>query len=291
MLFNKITGQENVKARLVQTVKDSRISHAQLFLGPEGNGKLALAIAYAQYINCRDKQNGDACGTCPSCLKYNKLEHPDLHFIFPVANTSEVKGKPTSRQFLKHWRELLLEKNACISLSDWYNKIGIENKQAVIYTEDCNEIIRTLNYKSFESEYKVMIIWMVEKLFHAAAPKILKILEEPPDKTLFLLIAENQHQIINTILSRAQIVKIPRINDEALERYLSVEKGLTGADVRRITTSAEGNLNRAIQLIDKQEEEKDNFEEFKNWMRLCYSFKIVEISAFVNKIAKIGREK
>ncbi|MCF8228348.1 MAG: DNA polymerase III subunit delta [Bacteroidales bacterium] len=291
MLFEKINGQEDVKKRLIQTVQDSRISHAQLFLGPEGNGKLALAIAYAQYINCKNKKNGDACGICPSCIKFNKLEHPDLHFIFPVAKTAEVKDKPSSKLFLNGWREFLLENNAYISLTGWYKKIGIENKQALIYTEDCNDIIRTLGYKSYESEYKVMIIWMVEKLYHAAAPKILKILEEPPEKTLFLLVAENQHQIINTILSRTQIVKIPKISDEAMKSALKQQEGISDAEIRRITTQSDGNFSKALQMIQHGEEEKDSFEEFRNWMRLCYAFKIVEINAFVSSIAKIGREK
>lgn len=189
MLFNKIIGQQQVKERLIQTVKENRVSHAQLFIGANGSGKLALAIAYAQYVNCKSRSETDSCGICPSCIKYEKLIHPDLHFIYPIAATKEVK-KPRSADFIESWRSLLIENNYYISLNEWFEKIGIENKQGIINAEDCNSIIKTLGYKSYEAEYKVMIIWMAEKLFHAAAPKILKILEEPPEKTLFILITE-----------------------------------------------------------------------------------------------------
>ena len=194
--------------------------HAQLFLGPEGSGKLPLALAYAQYINCQNRQEDDSCGHCPSCIKFNKLIHPDLHFVYPVSKTKDSSDKPTSKEFLKPWRELVLENNGYINLTDWYEKIDIEKKQGIINADDCNNIIKTLSYKSFESEYKIMIIWMVEKLFHSAAPKILKILEEPPEKTLFILISENPDIIINTILSRTQLVKIPKIANNDLYQEL-----------------------------------------------------------------------
>lgn len=291
MLFKQITGQKPTKNRLIQTVRESRVSHAQLFLGPEGSGKLAMAIAYAQYINCKDKQDDDACGNCPSCVKFNKLAHPDLHFVYPVATTSDVPKKPTSKDFITKWRELLLEENAYINLNDWYNKIGIENKQGIINAEDCNEIIKTLSYKSYESEYKVMIIWMVEKLFHSAAPKILKILEEPPDKTLFILVSENQHQIINTILSRTQIVKIPKIKDQDLRQTLVENLECAERDARRIAGFSDGNMIKALKLSNQDDDEKENFERFVQWMRLCYSYNLADLNKFVGEIAKIGREK
>ena len=194
MLFKEIIGQELIKAKLIDTVKNKRISHAQLFLGPEGCGKLALAIAYAQYINCENKQENDSCGVCDSCNKFNKLIHPDLHFIFPNSTTKNVKEKNHSQLFINEFRELLIEKNYYLTLNDWYNKLGIENKQGIINTLDCANINKILSLKSYESEYTVIIIWMIEKLFYSAAPKILKILEEPPDKTLFILISEDHEQ-------------------------------------------------------------------------------------------------
>jgi len=213
--FADVIGQQQVKSQLLKTVKNNRVSHAQLFLGQAGIGKLGLAIAYAQYINCTNKQEDDSCGVCPSCVKYEKLIHPDLHFIFPTATTERVE-KPKSKDFVSEWRELILDRNGYISIADWYGKIGIERKRAIINARDCNDIIQTLSYKSFEAEYKVMIIWMVEKLFHSAAPKLLKILEEPPDKTLFILVAENQESMLKTILSRTQLIKVPFLQDDDL---------------------------------------------------------------------------
>ncbi|MCX6234669.1 MAG: hypothetical protein NT175_08100 [Bacteroidetes bacterium] len=292
MRFSDIIGQKTLKQRLIQTVRDSRISHAQLFLGPEGSGKLALAIAYAQYINCEKRENGDSCGHCPSCIKYNKLIHPDLHFIFPVAATKEVPKDPVSNNFLRDWRELLIENNGYISLGDWYEKIEIENRQGIINADDCNEILRTLSYKSYESEYKVMIIWMVEKLYHAAAPKILKILEEPPDKTLFLLVSENQDQIINTILSRTHLVKIPKLTDAELYDVLKMRfRNRKEEEVIDIVSLVDGNFHQAIRLLGEPENAISHFNNFSTWMRMCYQRKIADIEKFVEEIAGIGREK
>ncbi len=289
MRFADITGQEEIKKRLVTTVEESRVSHAQLFLGPEGSGKLALAIAYAQYINCTDKQNGDSCGVCPSCVKYRKLIHPDLHFIYPTAKIKNIE-KPTSKDFISQWRELLLEKNSYVNLSHWYSKIGVERKQAIINARDCNDIIKTLSYKSYESEYKVMIIWMVEKLFHAAAPKILKVLEEPPDKTLFLLVSENQDLIINTILSRTQLIKIGKLTDSDLTKAL-IKEGYDPAEVNNAVRIADGNYLAAERLISQSEDERYNFLKFREWMRNVYQFDVEKLSKFVAGMSKNSREK
>ncbi len=290
MLFKKIVGQNQIKERLIQTVQENRVSHAQLFLGSSGSGKLALAISYAQYVNCKNRTDEDSCGVCPSCIKYEKLIHPDLHFIYPVAATKEIK-KPKSIDFIESWRSLLFEKKYYISLSEWFEKIGIENKQGIINVEDCNSIIKTLGYKSYEAEYKVMIIWMAEKLFHAAAPKILKILEEPPDKTLFILISENQDQIISTILSRTQLVKIPKIKNDDLMQKLKAKPGAENTDLQRIVTLSEGNYKSALKHLQSTEIEKLNFTKFKEWMRYCYAVDIPKISTFVGEFSKMGRER
>jgi DNA polymerase-3 subunit delta' len=272
MRFQEIPGQAVLKQKLIQTVIDQRVSHAQLFFGPEGSRKLALAIAYAQFINCTSRVTAplppggegqgvgavDACGICPSCIKYGKLIHPDLHFIYPVSTTKKVPRKPQSRDFIEDWRKFLIENQFNVTLQEWYESIEIENKQGIINAEDCNEIITTLGYKSYESEYKVMIIWMVEKLFYSAAPKILKILEEPPEKTLFLLISEDPDQIIKTILSRTLMVKIP-----------PVPKENTGKD----------------------EDDLIYFEFFRQWMRNCFSGKVSELIGFASEISRYGREK
>lgn len=299
MLFRDIIGQDNVKLRLLQTVKDHRISHAQLFLGPEGSGKMALALAYAQFINCKDRPDlnstdlasADSCGTCPSCVKFNNLSHPDLHFIFPVATTKEVPKKPMSRDFLVHFREAISSNEYMLTLNDWYDKIGTEKKQGIINAEDCSEILRTLSYKSYESEYKVMIIWMAERLYHSAAPKLLKILEEPPDKTLFILVSERQEQIINTILSRTQIVKIPPLAREDLKGALIERHGLDHLKGEQIASLANGNYLKARKLILNEQDQKDLFESFVKWMRLSFSLKIYELNEFISKFAVSGREK
>ncbi len=289
MRFSEVIGQEGVKRRLIKTVKDSRVSHAQLFLGDEGTGKLALALAYAQYINCAQRTDDDSCGTCPSCLKYEKLVHPDLHFIFPTAKIKK-DDTPLSKNFLAPWRELLLENKCYISLPEWFNKIGIERKQAIINAKDCSEILHTLSYKTYEADYKVMIIWMVEKLFHAAAPKILKILEEPPDNTLFILISEDQLQVIKTILSRTQLVKIPGIGRDELTLALKAENFDPG-QINDAVKLANGNYLEARRVLLQAEDEKFNFVEFSKWMRLCFNGKVNEIVDFIAGFSKHSREK
>ena len=260
MRFLDIPGQEEIKKKLIQTVLDQRVSHAQLFHGPTDSGKLALAIAYAQFINCTGRQvsEHDSCGICPSCVKYQKLIHPDLHFIYPVSTTKRVSKKPKSRDFIESWRNFLIENNYSVTLQGWYEKIEIENKQGIINAEDCNEIISTLGYKSYESEYKVMILWMVEKIYPLAAPKILKILEEPPEKTLFLLISEDPDQIIKTILSRNLMIRIP---------------------------------GRGVLQTGEGEDDLEYFEQFRQWMRLCYPGNISELIPFSSEISRGGREK
>lgn len=291
MKFSEITGREKLKERLLRSVSQSRVSHAQLFLGPEGSGKLAMALAYAQYINCTSRTPLDACGTCPSCLKYQKLAHPDLHFVYPVAKTKEVDDKPMSKLFINHWRELVIKSKAVFNINDWYQQIGLENKQGIINTDDCNEIIRTLGYKSYESEYKVMIIWMVEKLFHAAAPRLLKILEEPPEKTLFILIAEHSEQILPTILSRTQLVKFPRLSDEELTAALMVHTSCTAEEAAQVKYVADGNLNLAVKMIETGESDVADFELFRKWMRICYRKDLPSAYQLSIEFNKMGREK
>lgn len=290
MKFSDISGREVVKARLIRSVAENRVSHAQLFLGPEGSGKLAVALAYAQYLNCTQRTPTDSCGTCPSCIKYDKLIHPDLHFIYPIAKTKDV-DKPMSKLFIAQWRDMVFKRKAVFNQIDWYQHIGLENKQGIINADDCNEIIRSLSYKSYESEYKVMIIWMVEKLFHAAAPKILKILEEPPDKTLFILIAEQSDLILPTILSRTQLVKFDRRGDKELIDALMKRTKCSEDAARKVMYVADGNLNKAINIIESGETDQADFELFRSWMRLCFKRDIQEIFALSAEFHKLGRER
>ena len=289
MKFADVIGLDTVKQRLVKTVRDSRVSHAQLFIGPQGTGKLPMALAYAQYINCTNIQNNDSCGECPSCIKYEKLIHPDLHFIYPTAKTKSVE-KPTSKDFIRQWRELIEDNNAYIDLPSWYEKIGIERKQAIINARDCNDIIKTLSYKSYEADYKVMIIWMVEKLFHAAAPKILKILEEPPDKTLFILISDHQDQIINTILSRTQIVKFPFIGEDELIEAL-VKEGYEQSRIAEAVKISKGSYVGAKSIMKESDEVDINNTWFTRWMRLCFGGQVTDTIDFVAELSKYSRDK
>jgi DNA polymerase-3 subunit delta' len=279
MKFSDIVGQEPLKQRLKRTVSDNRVSHAQLFLGPEGSGKLALALAYAQYINCRKRTAEDSCGECPSCRKYSKLIHPDLHFLYPINSTKEVaSGKVLSKEFIAPWREFVLQNNYYISLPDWYEKIGIEKKQGFINAEDADGINRTLAYKAYEAEYIVMIIWMVEKMNPTAANKLLKNLEEPPDKTLFILISENLEQIIATIQSRAQLIKFPRLLDSEIQQALEIQHQVNQTDALKIARLAGGNYTVALMLAGKTgsgsvslNAELDRFVTFREWMRRCFT--------------------
>ena len=279
---------------------DQRVSHAQLFFGPEGNEKLALAIAYAQFINCTRKmlpEGGtsfaeiDSCGICPSCIKFQKLIHPDLHFIYPIAKTKTIKkDKLKSLDFIEDWRIFLTQNDYHVTLHEWYEQIGIENKQGIINKDDCREIISTLSYKSYESEYKVMVIWMAEKFNYSAAPTILKILEEPPEKTLFILISEDPEQIISTIRSRTLLVKIPKITTKDMNEYLLAKHQCEEREAGIIARQSAGNLKLALNRLQNIEEDLYNFTTFRSWMRLCFSAKVADLISFSTDIARIGRE-
>jgi DNA polymerase-3 subunit delta' len=287
MLFKNIIGQEQVKKRLIRSVKENRVSHAQLFLGPEGCGKLALAVAYAQYICCEDKKEDDSCGVCKSCVKFEKIAHPDMHFLYPFSAT---KDHTISSSYLPEWRSVLLENKCYVSLTDWYKAIGMELKQGFINANDCNEVIKTLSLKSYESEYKIMVIWMIEKLFHAAAPKLLKILEEPPDKTLFLLVCENSEQVISTILSRAQIIKMPKISDKDIAHALIEKQNVTPKRANEIVRMVEGNYKEALTLASDSSVD-EGYSQLRDWMRLCYKGTVTGIIDWVDKFSRAGREK
>ncbi len=290
MFFKDIAGQDSIKQKLIHNIKNSRISHAQLFLGPEGSGKLALAIAYARYISCKNPGPEDACGKCSSCVKFNKFAHPDLNFFFP--NPSKRQGDKIymSKDYIAEWREFL-ERSNYVSLNSWYSQIAIENKQGIINAADCNEIIRVLGYKSYESEYKIVIIWMIEKLYHAAAPKLLKILEEPPPKTLFLLVSENHDQILPTILSRAQLVKIPRLTDEEVKQGLTRIYQFDEKAAEEAAFLADGNFYQAL-AICQNDDTRENYARFlRDWLRHSYRFDPKEITKAIENLAKLGRER
>jgi DNA polymerase III subunit delta' len=288
MRFSNVTGQQALKKQLISTVRENRVSHAQLFAGPEGAGGLALALAYAQYISCENRSAEDSCGTCKSCIKYEKLIHPDLHFVFPVVNTTEIK-KAASDDYISEWRTAVLE-NPYMNLNRWIETIASENKQGGIFERESGEIIKKLSLKTYESEFKIMIIWMPEKMNATTANKLLKILEEPPSKTLFLLVSENPGQLLTTIISRCQYVKVPPIVADEIRNEL---KKIPGIDSRleEITRVAAGNYFKALELIKLHDDDKECFNFFTNLMRLSYGRKFLDLITLADEIAGTGREK
>lgn len=283
MQFKDIIGQKEVKQHLIQTVLENRISHAQLFLGPEGSGSLAIALAYAQYISCENRSAEDSCGLCSPCRKYSKLIHPDLHFSYPFFAKHK---EDTALTFLQEWRKAFLE-NPYINLEEWRNRLDAENKQANINIAECHQIIQKLSLKPFEAEYKVLIMWLPEYL-SKEGNALLKIIEEPSQKTLFLLVAQNQDLILNTILSRTQLVKIPRLTDLEIKHYLVTEKNASENKAAQIAYMSEGNLQAALHFL--KEDANDNFLLFSEWMRMTFADLGAKIIDFVDVAAKLGRE-
>ncbi len=265
-MFHEVVGQQNIKHRMIRSVQDGRIPHAQLLHGQEGVGKLALAISYAQYICCSDRKSEDACGQCPSCLKYQALAHPDLHFVFPVIKPSG-RSSVVSDDFIEDFRELYTEKKY-FSINDWYEKIGGGDKQGMIYVSESSEILKKLSLKTYESEYKVMIVWLPELMNVSLANKILKILEEPPKNTVFLLVSNKPDEIINTILSRTQQIKVPPISRMEIAVALQQkESNLTTEQIEDIAKICSGSYLNAEKAVLQQEETNLYFNYFVDLMR------------------------
>ena len=289
MLFKDVIGNKTVKQRLIESVRNERISHAQLFLGPEGSGKLAAAIAYAQYVSCSSPSQTDSCGVCPSCKKYTNLIHPDLHFVYPVVKNKKA-NTPVSDDYIKEWRQRVLE-HPYLNLQEWFSLLGAENTQGSIYAQESQSILRKLSLKAFEAAYKVMIIWMPEKMNVTAANKLLKMIEEPPAKTLFILVAENDEAIINTIRSRVQLVKFSKIPDAILQKDITERYQYQPDAVENAVNLANGNYLKALQVLNGHMATDANFEAFTNLMRLCYGRKVPEVIQWVDQSAGWGRER
>ncbi|MCG3167470.1 MAG: hypothetical protein POELPBGB_03262 [Bacteroidia bacterium] len=291
MLFREVVGQEDIKKRLIQTVKDNRISHAQLLFGPAGSGNLALAFAYAQYIFCSNKGEDDSCGECSSCLKMQKIAHPDFHFVFPVFKIKD--GRETiSDDLIADMREALTQ-NPYLELDEFLDNAGIENKQAQIYVGESASILRKLSFKAYEGEYRIVIIWKPEKMNVQAANKILKMIEEPPERTLFIMVAENTDLMLATILSRTQMVKIKKIDDASMQTALVEKFNLSPENALRITHLADGNFSTAMKMAAQGDDSTDNTQRFRDWMLACYKNNIPEMLNWSEKLASTdeGREK
>lgn len=294
MLFSEIHGQEHLKRHLTQSVDNGRIPHAQLFVGPEGSGTLAMAIAYAQYILCSNSNGENNTGNDACNLKFNQLSHPDLHFAFPVATNDKVKSHPVSSLFMEEWRELLKEQPYC-NLFDWYKKLGVDNKQGQIGVDEAQDIVKSLSLKAYEGGHKVMIIWMAEKMNIASANKLLKLIEEPPNKTVFILVAEDEEQIITTIKSRCQILHFPVLPQEVIKNALIQKYNVEEAVATKLAHQSNGNFNKACDLVYQDSEDLQFEEWFVLWVRSAFKAKgnkaaIHDLIAWSEEIAKTGRE-
>lgn len=289
MLFNEIIGQDHIKKHLRISAENGRIPHAQLFVGKEGSGTLPMAIAYAQFLLCNFSENSEVCN-----LKCNKLQHPDLHFAFPVTSNESVKSHPVSDLFLDDWRQFI-ENQLYGSLFNWLQYIGIENKQGLISVDEAELIVKKLQLKSYEGGFKVMIIWMAEKMNTTAANKLLKLIEEPPQKTIFLLITENEEQLLSTIKSRCQALYFPGLSEQDIINSLMVNYQQTANEAKKIAHQAEGNYNKALQLIQNDASDLVFEEWFVEWIRTAFRAKenvtvVQQLIKWSELISKTGRE-
>lgn len=288
MRFQDIPGLETTKNQLIEAVKGNHVAHAQLFVGAEGSANLAMALAFSTYLNCEAPTDSDACGTCPSCVKNSKYIHPDVNFIFPSAATPKFKREDaTSDKFLVEWRSFLAQ-TPYGNVADWSNHFGWENKLLMIPRQESRNIVRALSLKSFEGKYKVMIIWQPELMNANAANGILKILEEPPENTIFLLVSNDSNKLLTTILSRAQQLRVPSFDDEDVKSVLTEKSELSSAEIEQIAYRANGNLRKALSEMDGGSNDANDY--FKDWMRQCFTFNFENLIKQADDFQKRGKE-
>lgn len=285
MQMKDIIGQANVKKHLTEMVRLSRLSHALFFLGKEGTGALPLAMAFAQYILCEQKTEGDACGQCAACKKAAALSHPDIHFSFPVI-TKKTGEKPKSSDFMPEWREFIGQ-YPYGNVYDWLQAINAENKQGNISAEECNDIFRKLALKSYEGEYKILILWMPEYL-GKEGNKLLKLIEEPPEKTLFIFVGETEEKILGTILSRTQLVKIPALDNLEIASALETRAGLSADKALQLATLAEGNYRSALQIYQNNAEDWQSY--LREWLNAILKGGNIVLGKWIDEMSKLGRE-
>jgi DNA polymerase-3 subunit delta' len=289
MLFNQIIGQEHIKNHLQVSAENGRIPHAQLFVGKEGSGTLPMAIAYAQFLLCNSSENPEACA-----IKCNKLQHPDLHFAFPVTTNDVVKKHAVSNLFLEDWRKFITTQPYG-GLFSWLQFIGVENKQGNIGVDEAEAVVKKLQLKSFEGGFKVMVIWMAEKMNIAAANKLLKLIEEPPNKTVFILVTENEEHIINTIKSRCQALHFPVLSENDISGALMERENCDLSEATKIAQQAAGNYNKALHLLHNDGNDLIFEQWFVTWIRTAFKAKgnaavVQQLIEWSETIAKTGRE-
>ena len=291
MRFSDIPGLSTAKEKLYRTIQTGKIAHAQMFSGPEGSANLAMALAYASLLNCTNPREGDSCGECASCKKTDKLIHPDLHFVFPVSAAKNKTGKEVvSDSFITEWRQFIIQ-NPYGGPMEWSLAFGGENKQLNISREESRNILRKLSLMSYEGEYKIMIIWLAEFLHASAANALLKLLEEPPEKTVFLLVTYDSEQIISTILSRVQLLKIRPFTNDEVAGYLTDKHGISGDEAFKMASIVSGDMNHAQKLISEADD--GSSASFQEWMRICFTsnyLKMVEWADSFSTASKINQK-
>ena len=301
MQFKDVLVSPKLKEQLLNQVHEHRISHAQFFLAQPGNHAFALAVALAQYLCCEHPTDTDSCGTCPSCVQFSKLSHPDLHIYFPNCNTKTIKKDSDSILLAPEFKDFVIKNNYHITMQDWLNVLEGENKQPSINIRDCSNIINHNSMRSYMGGYKVYILWAVDRLYHSAAPKLLKTLEEPDGQSLFILISEKPDQILSTILSRTQLVKIPRLTDEELMDALkAAEPDIDDQTIHDIAVISEGNYNKALQIYQDNAEQREMIDTFDTMMTSIMAFvhqrpleeiNYAQVQTLFGVIVKQGREK
>lgn len=290
MQFSEIPGQTEIKSRLIQAVRANRVSHALLFSGSAGTGSYAIALAFAQYLQCENPTEEDSCGRCASCHQAAGMVHPDIHFVFPVARTTTNPGEPVSEDLLKEWR-MYISGNPFPEMNDWFSAMKIENKQAGIFKREAEEILRKLSFKSYQSDYKVVIVWLPEKMNPVAANKLLKVIEEPADHTVFLFVSENTDLLLPTILSRTQLIKVPGIGVTDLHKRLLVDFPGRESELDSIARRSRGDYLIARDMIGLSEAGQVNRDRFISLMRISYNLIIKDLIPWVDEMTGIGRER
>jgi len=288
MKFADIIGQAQIKKQLTDIVASGRISHTMLFTGPKGTGKFPLALAYAQYLLCDNPSETDSCGECPSCKRVESLEYPDLHLIYPTIKKKST-DKPKSEDFIALFREMFKGK-PYFSYIDWIQQLNAENKKAGIFVSENESLMHKLSLKSYGGKYKIFIIWMLEKVNMETANKLLKALEEPPEKTIFLLISDHTELILPTILSRAQLLRTQMLKSSEIEEGLIRHFKLEPSEANKFAVYADGNFNKAASLIQNSDAIDDNLEKFAFFFREAYRFNIEEIDKAVNQFKSMSRD-
>ena len=288
MQFKDVVGNSEIKKALIQEVKSGRVSHAQLLLGPEGTGKLPLAIAFAQYLFCDKPSKTDSCGTCPNCIKVSSLVHPDLHFVFPVV-ASKTNKIGSSKDRIKEWNEFIL-KQKYFNLKQWQQFLDEMGKNAAIGVEESRQILKRLTLKSYSGKYKIMIIWLPEKMNAQSANKLLKLLEEPPESTLFFLVSDTAEYILPTILSRTQIIRIPGLPVDDVKGYLTKTFKVADDVASSAASLSQGNMAEAIEILQGAKSQHLFFDLFVKMMRAAYTANPIELMNVSEEAAGLDKE-